>query len=620
MRTTARWKWIAGAGGLCLLGAAMVPWTFSGQAMRLEIARQARDATGLVANAEGRAVLALLPRPRVKFESVSIRDRDGYLRIEAESLRGDLRVWPMLAGRMELASVTLVAPRIDINLDGNPFFEEGMIARVAERGDGASDPRLAERLGVVTLVDGSAVLRSERRRLEARVEALDATIDWRSLGAPAGLKGTFRLNGEPAEVAAWFGQPRDLLLGKSSDVSLKIASPALTLDLDGKLSADGKLVYEGALSASAPGLRALTPDASRPLPVPGRLEDVTISGAARIQSSSASLTDVRLSIDGNAYEGALILDREGARPALSGTLASNSLDFAPLVASLPVIVDPAGDWSRAPLPAPSDTLFDIDLRVSASRARLGRIQFRDAAFSLIRNRDRSEFTLAEAGAFGGAVKGRLSARPKAGGYDFTAEATATRVNPALLPGDLFRATRVSGEASGRVSLVSEGASVAGALRALRGEARLDLGSGDFSGLDLEQALRRLEKRPLSIAAEVRGGRTGFTKASIDLGIAAGMATLRGGASGPGVDFDLTGTLTLPERMMDINLRARLAGAETARENGPQGPQSPVLSMDFSGPWDEPALTLDARSLISRSPAAAPLLRGLAPPAPPAGSP
>ena len=582
--------------------------------MRAEIARQARDATGLIATAEGRAVLALLPRPRVKFENVGIRDRDGYLRIEAESLRGDLRLWPILAGRMELASVTLVAPRIDFNLDANPFLEEGMIARVAEGGDGARDRRLTERLGVVTLVDGVAVIRSERRGLEARVEDVDATIDWRSLGAPAGLKGTFRMGGEEAEIAAWVARPLDLLLGKSSEMSLKLASPALKLDLDGKVSTGGRVVYEGSLSAVSPSLRALARGESRRLPLPGPLEAVTVKGLARAQSSSLSLTEMRLSVDGNSWEGALILDREGARPVLSGTLATNSLDVSPLMASAPEVAGPQGGWSRAALPSLANTLFDLDLRVSATRAKMGRAQLRDVAFGLIHNQERSEFSLAEAGAFGGLLKGRVSARPGANGYDIAADATLTRVNPALVPGDLLRSTRLTGEVSGRLFLASEGASVAGALRALRGEARFDFGPGDFTGLDLEQALRRLEKRPLSIASEVRGGRTAFTKAAVDIGVAAGMATLRGGAGGPGVDFEIAGTMTIPERMMDINLRARLAGMEASRDAGAPGP---ALSMDISGPWDEPALSLDARSLISRSPAAAPLLRGLAPVAPPA---
>src|SRR3954468_23342338 len=103
-------KWVGAGVGVVLLGAAIAPWTFSGAAMRQEVARQVRDTTGLLAETNGRTTLAILPRPRIKIADVVIRDRDGKLRVEAGMLRGDLRILPMLAGRMELSSLTLVSP------------------------------------------------------------------------------------------------------------------------------------------------------------------------------------------------------------------------------------------------------------------------------------------------------------------------------------------------------------------------------------------------------------------------------------------------------------------------------------------------------------------------------
>ena len=39
---------------------------------------------------------------------------------------------------------------------------------------------------------------------------------------------------------------------------------------------------------------------------------------------------------------------------------------------------------------------------------------------------------------------------------------------------------------------------------------IQFADGEVSGVDLEQALRRVEKRPLSIATEVRSGRTSLS--------------------------------------------------------------------------------------------------------------
>ena len=83
-----------------------------------------------------------------------------------------------------------------------------------------------------------------------------------------------------------------------------------------------------------------------------------------------------------------------------------------------------------------------------------------------------------------------------------------------------------------------------------------------------------------------------------------------GLDRPGiVDIAVKGSVGVPEQALELTLEARQASpGKPAREEGP------FLSIDIRGPWNAPELTLDARSLISRSQAAEPLLRSLAPPA------
>jgi AsmA protein len=132
-------------------------------------------------------------------------------------------------------------------------------------------------------------------------------------------------------------------------------------------------------------------------------------------------------------------------------------------------------------------------------------------------------------------------------------------------------------------------------------------------VDLEQALRRLEKRPLSIASDMRSGRTAFSEAQIDLDIANGVAkilTLE--ARGAGVDISVSGSASVARRLLDLTIKAR----QTGREDSLPAPQ---LNMDLRGNWDDPNLIIDAQSLIRRSEAAAPLLRSLNAPKPDGGA-
>jgi AsmA protein len=153
------------------------------------------------------------------------------------------------------------------------------------------------------------------------------------------------------------------------------------------------------------------------------------------------------------------------------------------------------------------------------------------------------------------------------------------------------------------------------MHSLDGRGQLKLADGEVSGLDLEQALRRVEKRPLSIATEVRTGRTSFTSASGAFNVSDGNAEMEQCvASGPGVELAMTGSSEIGDRSLDLHVVARQTGAEATNADAPQ------LHLDLMGSWDDPLLVLDTASLIRRSQVAAPLLRSLAPASIPSGTP
>ena len=150
-------------------------------------------------------------------------------------------------------------------------------------------------------------------------------------------------------------------------------------------------------------------------------------------------------------------------------------------------------------------------------------------------------------------------------------------------------------------------SLAEIMHSLDGRGQFKLADGEVSGVDLEQALRRMEKRPLSIATEVRTGRTSFTSASGAFDISGGNAEMdQCVASGPGVELAMTGSTEIGDRSLDLHVVARQTGVDTSNPNAPQ------LHLDLMGSWDDPVLVLDTASLIRRSAVAAPLLRSLAP--------
>lgn len=593
---------------------AMAPGLLSGDAMRSELTRQIRGATGLTAEIRGRAVLALLPRPRIKFENVHIYDSASNFDLEADYLRSDLRLLPLIAGRFELVSTAFFKPRVTLDLDANPFANEGILARAmtsASIGTGAKDGNNADapdRLGIVSFLQGTAQLKSLSRGIDAAITKLDLSLDWRRLAAPAGLKASFEFAGETANIAAWLGRPAELLHGRKSDISLRFTAPAFAFDLNGAVTLAPGLLVEGAISARTPDLRALAANLGYFLPSPGKLEQAALTAALRSTHKSVAISDLRLGLDTNVYEGALALDTDRPRAMLSGTLAAGALDLAPFTAQWPDLIEPSGEWKRIRLPVLPPSLFDVDLRLSAGRAKIGRTQLRDAAFSLQIVNENVRLTLREANAFNGQIKAQATARRKAGGYAIEASVNLVNVNSAALLGEAFRSQLLSGDVSGDITLASEGEALGHLLRGLGGEASLVVKKGDFAGLDLEQVLRRLEKRPLAIASDIRAGRTAFDEASFAARVENGLAGIEHfHIRGPGVQLGVTGAIRVPERTLDLKLEARQTLKDrTAPDAGPW------LTMDVRGVWNDPELTIDARSLINRSKAAAPLLPENAP--------
>jgi AsmA protein len=102
---------------LALVGTAVAPWTLPSGGLAASVGRQFRDNYGLELRVAGRSTFALLPVPRIKFEGISLASDDG-LAVEQGVLRGELRLLPLLLGRVELAEAALSEARVVLRGEG----------------------------------------------------------------------------------------------------------------------------------------------------------------------------------------------------------------------------------------------------------------------------------------------------------------------------------------------------------------------------------------------------------------------------------------------------------------------------------------------------------------------
>jgi AsmA protein len=604
-RASLAWIFILLALAASAIATAIAPWTFSAHALMKAIGAQLEAAAGLHVAAKGRTTFSLLPRPHIAVEEVAFADPGFALTIEAERMRGNVDILPLLGGRLELVGIELERPRIEIDLERRPLGSAGAAARAAAARPSTPEAEKADRarLGSVAIVGGVARVKTGDGR-ENRIDNIDATLDWSTIGAPATFDAAFGWRGERPRIILWVHRPGALLRGEHSPMMMRIDSDSLRLEAEGEAQGGPKPRFTGKINGATPSLRNALALASVSTPLPGPFENVQLSAKAGVGLRDIQLSDLRFSADENDFEGTFGLRYEGDKPIIHGTLASNFVSLKPMIADAPPLTAADGQWSREAFALPDIQGADVDLRLSAARARVLRLNLEEAALSLMMRGGRLEIALAEAQAYKGTIKGRITLAAKsAGGVEVHANAQTQAVDASSLAWDVAARPDLSGLLDASIALDASGESPAELMRALDGRATVALTEGEVGGIDLERALRRLDKRPLSSALDIRSGLTLVDRASATIKIAEGAAAIEDGqARGPGFFLSFAGAARIPERSLAIRAQAREADAAgLPRDNGVH------IGFDLSGSWEDPAFVVDAAALIKRSGAAAPLL-------------
>jgi AsmA protein len=594
----------AGLAILVAIAAAAAPWAFSNAALRNEIAAQIRRMTGLATISQGRAVFVVLPQPHISIEDVSFADPSGGLRIDARYFKGYLRLAPLFAGQIEIASAILGQPDMNIDLDGRSMPPNSVIGRAVDASSATAEAALtnAARLGAVTLVDGRARLKSKQLSPDLSIDAINMTLDWRKPGGAAIVTGQARIRGENAAIAAWIASPAGLLQGQESALSLKIDAPSFSLSADGGLASMPKWQFNGHVHAAAPSVRTLMEQAGYFVPLPGPFNDFDANCEATIAAASAVLSGLHLQVDGNDFEGTLAFQAGDGPPVLSGTLATNRLSLRPFLSSLSPATGRDGQWNRDPFDLKQYGSADLDFRVSVSHMLFSIFEIEDAAFSLMRNSSRVELALAGAKADQGTIKGRATFDLDDNGVGMQAAGAISGADLAALSFDAFGWPEFYGVLTGVANLESAGASMSELMRNLDGTAHIDVAQGKLGGIDLESALHRIDKSPLALLADIHRGRTPFERAGFGLRFVKGVASIEEGKlENPSLRLGFGGTVDFGERGLDLHAVAMPWAGEAK-----PGKEIPKFRFDVGGSWDELTFTPDVRGLIRRSGAAAPL--------------
>jgi AsmA protein len=289
------------------------------------------------------------------------------------------------------------------------------------------------------------------------------------------------------------------------------------------------------------------------------------------------------------------------RQSLQATLAADALDFTPYISTFRLLASGAHDWNRQLFDLNALSSTDLDMRLSAAKVTVGASKLGRTAIGANLRGGALALSVGEAQIYGGIARGSFGVARSDATADVKAQFQFTDVDLQACASELFGVTKLSGRGNLGVSLVASGSSPFGLASSLDGTATLTGHDGAISGFNVEQLLKRLERRPLSGGGNFRSGSTPYDNLTIAVKFSDGIATAEDvRVEGPAARLTLTGTASVPAREYDLKGVASLTSAPTA----PPGFDLPFV---VQGPWDDPLIFPDPESLIRRSPASAPLL-------------
>src|ERR1700712_1653228 len=585
---------IAALLGVAMIGLLGTSWFLNRDALREAVEAQIRAVTGLDLVINGAIDVSVFPGSYVSFHDVGLKGggtADPALAVDV--LTANLRLLPLLLRRFEISDVMMLRPHIRVIRDGNgesnwtPFIDT--IARTMKPG-AENQVSFSE----IRIQDGVLNYEDATNHVSETLDDIDLSLAWPSISRSFAATGQFDWRGERVDGSISASDFVAALSGDRSGLKARVTSAPLKLAFDGTVANRTSTMMEGTLTADSTSLRNALRWTGQAPPGPGGFGRFALKARAHVVGPSIALTNVNIELDGNVAEGVMTYNNNG-RQTLQATLAAGALDFTPYVTTIRLLTSGARDWNRQLFDLNSLSSTDLDMRLSAAKVTFGRTKLGRTALGANLRGGALALSVGEAQIYGGNRKGSFNIARTDAVADIKAQFQFIDVDLQAWANELFGVTKLSGRGNFNVALEATGNSPFGLAQSLDGTATLTGHDGAISGFNVEQLLKRLERRPLSGGGNFRSGSTPYDTMTIAVKFADGVATTEEvRVESPAARVTLTGTTSVPAREYDLKGIASLVSAP----NAPPGFDLPFV---VQGPWDDPLVFPDPASLIRRSP-------------------
>ena len=355
MSPSTRKKVLIGVGGfvgLLIVILLVAPSFFDLNKYKPQLVGEVKKATGRDLVVEGPISLSLLPTPAVSVTGVKFLNLPGSKNpnmVEIKAVTVKPSVFALLGGNIEVSSVTLVEPKIvlEVTAQGKPNWE--FAPSVEEAKPAAAKPSSPKplSLGQLNIENGTLIFSDSKAGLSVVAEKANFSASVGSVDGPYSLAGSAAINGTPLKI--------DLSVsakgtnGHAADVALETGGGKLTFK--GTLSELGPNARVGgvasvqaeSLTGFISSLIALSGQPAPALP-PLLAGKFSFDGSIDASQTSFAAKDFKLSLAGDSGSGSLSVVW---KPALvvDGKVILPKLDLDRALAAL--------SQPAAPAPAPA---------------------------------------------------------------------------------------------------------------------------------------------------------------------------------------------------------------------------------------------------------------------------
>lgn len=391
------------AGAQRLIGALFV----SPDMIRNQIEETLRRQTGLEFQVLGRTTVRFWPSPTITMTDAEVFKPGGNPTeplLHVDAISGKFDVLSALTGSPQFGGVVLTRPAFFVlRNEGGGFDWEA-----PETNASVHTHLDALHFDRVRVADGSITLR-QQDGVEVRLTALNGSLDFSSLSSAASFNFNAKANERDLTASGSVQSPQKLFSGDNSAVSLKLQTDGLDASFSGTANVGQQGFVSGSLDASATDVGAIARWIGLRYSVLDNFKKLDLKSSVASEGLKYTLSDLRLQLADHQATGVVSAGwtKRGTPPFLTGTLAFDRFDAGGF---LTAFVPAAKNLPAAPLNLDTAFLheFQVDLRISASKAAFGSLILNDMAAGVRINDGHASFAVASGQIGNGTISAEMS--------------------------------------------------------------------------------------------------------------------------------------------------------------------------------------------------------------------